>query len=51
MRDNNRGMKGQDVMRLARVPGFNTLSNFCVSFTQARFAINGKIKSYLYPEK
>ena len=43
MRDNNRGMKGQDVKRLARVPGFNTLSNFCVSFTQARFAINSKL--------
>ena len=44
VRDNNHGMKGQDVKRLARVPGFNTLSNCCVSFTQARFAITSKIK-------
>ena len=51
MRDNNRRMKGQDVKRLARVPGFNTLSNFCVSFTQARFAINSKDKVILLSRK
>ena len=31
--------------------GFKTLSNFCVLFTQARFAIKSKMKRYFYPEK
>ena len=30
VRDNNRGVKGQNIKRLAQVYGFKTLSNFCV---------------------
>ena len=44
VRDNNRGVKGQNVKRLAQVLGFKTLSKFCVLFTQARFAIKSKMK-------
>ena len=44
MRCDNRGVKGQNVKRLAQVLGFKTLSNLCGLFTQARFAIKSKIK-------
>ena len=40
-------MKGQNVKRLAQVLGFKKLSNFCILFTQARFAIKSKMKWYL----
>lgn len=42
--DDDRGVKGQNIKQLAQVFDYKTLSNFCVLFTQARFAIQSKMK-------